>query len=343
MKILFLSLKEEGYSRTWTYFTSLQSQGADCEFLRLNRGSIWRNLKIAKKSGKGISNRIVIGSASQLLVIPSILVFKTRPFLDAGWSLFESTIVNRTRAGKFHEKAIKAYLIDFVATIFSRKVFLESKLQVAWYKNIFFVRKEKCITLYTGLDESEFMPENVSKTKSETSFKVVFRGKNNDEAGLEILAQATKILADDDIDFEVISNMDQSELNFSERTKVISKFYKSKNSIASVLAAADLSLGQLSNHTRLSRTIPHKAFESAFLGIPYLTARNSGILEIFQENEEIFCFDSGSAEDLVAKIRFLKSNRSRLEKSGKKLKEKYSERLSQKILAQQLMGIIRNS
>jgi glycosyltransferase involved in cell wall biosynthesis len=195
--------------------------------------------------------------------------------------------------------------------------------------------------LYTGLDESEFTPKVSIANKHKTTFKIVFRGKNNDEAGLEILARATEILADEDISFEVISNVGESDMKFSARTHVVGDFFKSKNLIASLLKDADLSLGQLSGHKRLRRTIPHKAFESAFLGVPYLTARSSGILEIFQENVEIFCFDPGSEEDLAAKIRFLKSNRKLLAESGTKMKEKYSKKLSQEILAQELMEIIR--
>lgn len=300
-----------------------------------------KNLRRIKDELPTTPEIIVVGSASQLLVIPTMIVFKIRPFLDAGWSLFESTIATRERAGKFKQRALKAYLIDLSATIFSRKVFLESNCQVRWYKKVFFTNSRKCVTLYTGVDEKEFYPGALATYEPRETFKVVFRGKSNKEAGLDVLAKATKILSEEDIDFLVISNLDSSKLSFSARTKVVNEYFKSKKSMAAIIVEADLSLGQLSNHARLSRTIPHKAFESAFLGIPYLTGRNFGILEIFQENEEIFCFDPGSAEDLAAKIMFLKFQRELLLESGRKIKEKYSRSLSQDILSEEFLRIVK--
>ena len=340
MKILFLSIKEKGYSRTSTYFSSLKSHAYDCDFFQIEPSNMINELRRIKADFSTNPEIIVVGSASQLLVIPTIIVFKLRPFLDAGWSLFESTIVTRERAGRFNQRACKAYLIDLAATIFSRKVLLESHHQVNWYKKIFITNSRKCVTLYTGVDEAEFYPGALTNPNPRKAFKIVFRGKSNEEAGLDVLAKATKILSEEDVDFLVISNLDQSKLSFSGRTKVINKYLKSKRSIAAIIVEADLSLGQLSNHPRLRRTIPHKAFESAFLGIPYLTARNFGILEVFQENQEIFCFDPGSAEDLAAKIMFLKSERELLLESGRRIKERYSTTLSQKVLSEEFLRII---
>ena len=340
MKILFVSIMEKGYSRTSTYFSSLKSQGHDCDFFQIEPSNMINELRRIKTELSTNPEIVVVGSASQLLVIPTILVFKLRPFLDAGWSLFESTIVTRERAGRFNQRACKAYLIDLVATIFSRRVLLESHRQVSWYKKVFFTNTRKCVTLYTGVDEVEFYSELLTNPNPREAFKIVFRGKSNEEAGLDVLAKATKILSEEDVDFLVISNLDWSEVNFSARTKVINEYFKSKKSIAAIIVEADLSLGQLSNHPRLGRTIPHKAFESAFLGVPYLSARNSGILEIFQENKEIFCFDPGSAEDLASKIMFLKSERELLLESGRRIKEKYSKTLSQEVLSGEFLRIV---
>jgi glycosyltransferase involved in cell wall biosynthesis len=340
MKILFLSIKEEGYSRTSTYFSYLKSQAHDCDFFQIEPRSMFKDLRRIKAELSTNPAIVVVGSASQLLVIPITLVFKLRPFLDAGWSLFESTIVTRERAGRFKQRACKAYLIDLAATIFSCKVFLESHRQVSWYKKVFFTNSRKCVTLYTGVDEAEFNPGALPTSNSHQVFKIVFRGRNNEEAGLDVLAKATRILSQEDVDFLVISNLDQSKFDFSARTRLINEYFKSKKSIAANIIEADLSLGQLSNHPRLGRTIPHKAFESAFLGIPYLTARNFGILEVFQENLEIFCFDPGSAEDLAAKIMFLKSEREKLLESGRSIKEKYSKTLSQKVLSEEFLRVV---
>ncbi len=339
LKLIFLTLMDERYSRTWTYFSYLKSDGVDCEYIRINRSTIWRDLKSIKASNPGKEIKVVVGSASQLLVIPTLLLFKSRPYLDAGWSLFESTRVSRRRSGLLYGRMFKSYCIDFVATQFSKLIFLESHLQSKWYRRKLLASPKKCKVIYTGIDETDFETQ-VSRQETEEVFTVIFRGKDNPEAGLNLLAKATQILSNDEIQFVVLSNTAKNGLDFSGKTTIISSYFDSKKDIAGHIANSDLSLGQLSNNSRLSRTIPHKAFESAFLGVPYLSARNSGILEIFQENKEIFCFDPGSAEDLAAKIRLLKSDRKLLYESAKRIKETYSDKLCQKILSEEFMRLV---
>ncbi len=114
----------------------------------------------------------------------------------------------------------------------------------------------------------------------------------------------------------------------------------SKQNLAKVYSEARLTLGQLSNHTRLKRTIPHKAYESAFLSKPYLSARTKGILELFVEDREIICFNPGEAQDLANKIKMFFSNSSEYEKIGINMKKKYDSDLSQSRLVAKFIGVV---
>jgi glycosyltransferase involved in cell wall biosynthesis len=329
---------DENYSRTWTYFSSLKNSGVDCWYIKVNPASIFRDLRLAKSNNQNLRLVIVIGSASQLLTVPAVLLFRQKVFLDAGWSLFESTMVNSQRRGVLWKNVMKSYIIDFFASIFSTKIFLESDNQAKWYRRIFLIGKKKCVTLYTGLDEIDFLPIKSQAKAKDKPFTVVFRGKDNDEAGLEVLAKATHMLCNQDINFIVLSQLKGGRAKFSSRTRVIEDYFTSKGELAGYLAQADLSLGQLSNHKRLRRTIPHKAYESAFLGVPYLTARNKGILEIFNEDVEVFCFIPGSAEDLAKKISYLSVNKSLLEDSAGNIRIKYERELNQQLLGKKFLG-----
>jgi glycosyltransferase involved in cell wall biosynthesis len=337
MRVLFLTIMDENYSRTWTYYSSLKNIGVDCRYIKINPGSIFRDLRFAKRNNQNLRLVIVIGSASQLLTVPAVLFFRQKVFLDAGWSLFESTMVNSQRRGVLWKNVVKSYMIDFFASRFSTKIFLESDNQAKWYRRIFLTKRKKCVTLYTGLDEIDFLPMKSEVGTKDKPFTVVFRGKDNDEAGLEVLAKATHMLCNQDINFVVLSQLKGGRAHFSSRTRVINEYFTSKGELAGFLAQADLSLGQLSNHKRLRRTIPHKAYESAYLGVPYLTARNKGILEIFKEDEEVFCFDPGSAEDLAKKISFLSVNKGLLENSAGNIRFKYERELSQKLLGKKFL------
>lgn len=339
-RILFITLMEEKYSRTWNYYRALELAGVDCSYVQLNSDSLIRNLWKIKKMKLEPDVKIIVGSASQMLVLPIRIIMCTKVYLDAGWSLVESTLVNRERQGIVRWRVVKNYLIDFVASILSTKIFVESHAQKDWYENHFPFTKGKCLTLYTGLDEEEFAESGTRLNDRTSTFKVIFRGKDNDEAGLRVLSEASHILIDENIKFVILSKPREIVGKFSSNTLVIQDYFKSKKEIASHYMKSDLSLGQLSGHIRLERTIPHKAYESAYLGIPYLTARNRGILEVFSEGQEVFCFEPDSATDLAEKILFLSKNRELLSQSSKKLKTRYEQDLSQRKLAEKLLDYL---
>ena len=78
--------------------------------------------------------------------------------------------------------------------------------------------------------------------------------------------------------------------------------------------SCDLFLGKFSDCPRLNVTIPHKAFEAALMGKPYLSARASGIQEFLVEGVEAEYFDAGDPVDLLRKIVKLKEDRTNARK-----------------------------
>jgi glycosyltransferase involved in cell wall biosynthesis len=338
MRLIFLSLMGKDYSRTGSYFSALTQIHVECEYVQVDPKALIKSLWGVNRENQRGEYIVLVGSASQMLVIPVLFILRKRVYLDAGWSLVESTMVSSSRRGKLWAKVLKTYFIDFSAAWLSKKIFLESDSQARWFRKIFFLPRKKCLTLYTGVDETKFFPTHNRGIPGAGPFTVFFRGKSNPEAGLEVLAEATHLLSEENINFVVLSNLQNDQLIFSKKTLVNVNHFNSKTELANLLALADLSLGQLSGHNRLLHTIPHKAYESAFLGIPYLTARNKGILEIFTEGEEIFCFEPDSAIDLAEKIMFLSRNMDLLEKSARKIRAKYELQLSHKKLAEKLLN-----
>jgi glycosyltransferase involved in cell wall biosynthesis len=280
-------------------------------------------------------------SPSNYLVIYARIFLGNRIILDAGWALYDGTVVSRNKYGF---DAIKSYLIDFFTAKIAKQVIVESELQKKFFSKMFLVRKKKLRVIYTGIDEDSF------STKSKIQLPldifrngkvVLFRGKFNSEAGLEVLAQATKILKSKKITFWILCPGLPSEIIFSSNS-IVDKRFLPKNDIAKIQKASALTLGQLAAHKRLSRTIPHKAYESAFLKSPYLTGRNFGILEIFTENKELFCFNPGDAGDLARKILDIFDNPIERNRIGNGMYQKYISTLNQKILASEFINVVRS-
>ena len=273
------------------------------------------------------------------ILLPLIKLIRRNPvILDAGWSLYEGEIVSRGRKGFFRFHALRFYLIDFITSRFANLIFLESRAQKKYYCDKFKVNPEKCKVLYTGLNESNF---SVKKFKKKKSYTILFRGKYNSEAGLEILAKTSFEILDLPIKILIYSPGIPPNLEFAKNTVVKTNLISQKQ-IAKLLISCHLSLGQLSDHNRLQRTIPHKAYESAYLGVPYLTARTRGITELFTEDDEILCFDPGDSHSLsnAIKTSFLAKRQTRL--IGKRMQDKYRSQLSQNILTSKFISLVEN-
>ena len=98
-KIIFLTIGEAGYSRSWTYFIGAKKLGANVEFIKINSSKLIKQfLQIKEQVSK--DSIFVVMSPSQYLV-PFVRFFLGKNIvLDAGWSLFEGTVISRKRYGK---------------------------------------------------------------------------------------------------------------------------------------------------------------------------------------------------------------------------------------------------
>ncbi|MBM3682453.1 MAG: glycosyltransferase [Actinobacteria bacterium] len=340
-KFYFLTIGEAGYSRSWNYYKGLLKLGETAEFVQIDPKKLIKTFITIKKK-TSINDDFVVMSPSHYLVPFARFFLGKNVYLDAGWSLFEGSIISRRKIGFIGTNVLKTYFIDLTASFLAKRIILESNAQKAFYCKSFLLRNSKCSVIYTGIDEEQFKLNLQYQTPIDifkNSKIVLFRGKYTAEAGLEVLAKASKLLSNEKITFWIYSPGIPKDLEFSSNTIVIDGFLASKQDLAKVYSEASLTLGQLSNHSRLRRTIPHKAFESAFLAKPYLSARTKGILELFTENKDIFCFNAGDENDLAKKIRNFFGNFSAHESIGKNMKKKYDLELSQCELSSKFLKV----
>lgn len=303
----------------------------------------YKNLKDALKSIiklQKLENQIDVVMYPSHILVPILKIIR-RNFLvlDAGWSLFEGEVISRRKYGICFIRVFKFYLIDFIAAKFSNLIFLESKLQEEFYKKLFFVKKSKCKYLYTGVSESKFEIELEPKYPT---FTVVFRGKYNNESGLEIIAKVSFLLNYLPIKFLIFSSNLPKNLAFSQNTEIYN-YHVNQSELVKSMSKCHLMLGQMQDHPRLSRTIPHKAYESAFLSLPYLTARSKGILELFNESFEIICFSPGDYIALSNAIKLCFENREKLQIFGKRMNRKYLATISQERLSTLFIDSIKST
>lgn len=325
----------------------LRENGVKVETFRVSPGIIGY-LKVLSflRNNRSDSDHIFIGFDSPLLAIFLRPFFRKKIIYIAFRSLYEGLIVSRELASPFSVKAIYYWLLDFAAVHFADLTVVESDNQTEYFKKIFKVNKGKIFKNWIGVDEDKFFydPE-ISKNNK---FTVLFRGALQLETGAEYAVRAAKLLEGQDVQFimhvggqlagkieDLINELRPNNLQYFFDFLPVQELRK-------LMGRCHVSLGQLSQHDRLQRTIPHKAYESLAMKLPYLTASNKGILELLRDGETCITCKSADHESLAEKILWTRNNYPIAQKIAENGYKLYQTKLKSNILAKNLLNRLRH-
>lgn len=342
-KIIYLSYTRLDYSLNSVCIKGLKENGVEIIGLRVKDRGIagllsaiffyWRNSKNV--------DMVMVGYDSPVMVI-FLRVFCCKPIVyNAVLSVYERVIISRELASRFSVKAIYYWLTDFVAVHFANLIMVETNYQADYFKKIFKVSRKKLYKNWIGADEDRFFYDP-AVLKSDV-FTVLFRGALMPEAGVEYVVRAAKILEDKNVRFIIIGG----GLLLEKTRKFINELkptnlehitdFMSYDILRATMQKCHLSLGQFSDHERLARTIPHKAYESLVMKLPYLTAHSRGILELLIPNQTCLICNPADAKSLAGKILWAKHNYSLTEKIAENGYELYQNKLKSSLLAKNLL------
>ena len=327
----FITSHTTNYSRSGVLLSYLSKQGQISGIIQFNS---WKSLlsfaqEIIKANNS--TDYYVIMNPSQFLT-PVVKFLTTKKIiLDSGWPLMEKSKSKNLSILQKIQRA-KSWIVDFISMHSANLVLLESEMQKVKTSKRFRVAKKKIEVSLTGAEEEAFA--NIPKVFDSPNlhFKIGFRGKYTLEAGLEVLAKTTHLCVDPEVSFLVLAPNIPSNIIFASNTSVKNKPYSSKREMAEMLETCDVLLGQLSDHPRLNVTIPHKAFEAAAMGKPYLSSRATGIQEFLVEGVEADYFEAGDASDLLLHIQKLKVDKEYREMLSVNIKQKYERVSSEKAI-----------
>lgn len=343
MKILYLSFSNIDSSVNEVYIKGLRQNGVEVLSCWSNRGGFKKLFDIIKFYRRNHKNAylIIVGDDSPGLVILIQLISGKKIIYNALCSVYERLIISRNLASKFSLKAFYYWLLDFLAGHLASLIMLESNQQIDYFSKLFLISKKKCFLARTGVDEEYFyFDPNIKKFDQ---FTVIFRGRLLPEAGAEYVIMAAKKLENQGVQF-IMHSFGQELQKIQElidklkptNLKLMTEVLPDEQ-LRELMQKSHLSLGQLSNHERLRRTIPHKAYESLALKLPYITARNPAVMELLKENETCLAFKPADANDLAAKILWAKNHPKELAEIADNGYRLYLEELTPKILAQNLI------
>lgn len=345
-KIVYLTYTRPDYSLNSVSIKGLRENGVEVTEVHIkDRGMLGfiKAISFCRQNSKNI-DAIIIGYDS-----PGLVIF-LRPFCrkniiyNAVLSVYERLIVSRNLASWLSVKALYYWFIDFVAVHFADLTVVESDCQAEYFQKLFKVNGKKIFRNWIGVDEDKFFYD--PSIEKYPVFTVLFRGAIQPETGAEYLIQAAKILENESIKFIMHGGgqlLDKIKMMINElRPKNLdfSSDFLPAAALRALMQKCHLSIGQLSDHERLNRTVPHKVYESLAIKLPYLTAANKGILELVKEGETCIVCEPANSKSLAEKISWARDNSEELERIAENGYEFYKKELKSNILAKNLLGRI---
>lgn len=330
--IVFLSYLQSDYSRSGVYYYGLDDEISSYVNIRRSLFSTIIDLWLLRKSTNLSNKKIVVMSPSHKITFFARLVLGKEIILDAGWALSDASIGSK-KAKCIVIKKVKNYVVDFISFHSAKKILLESPQEINYVSDKFHVSRNKLKCVYTGFNEAKIKNFAHKKEVADNKrLKVLFRGKINQEAGISNILEATLLLENQSIDFIIATNRSLKEYTYSTNTKVISDFLTHEE-IVDLYLSSDVCLGQFSQHSRLGRTIPHKAFESLYFSKCYLTPKTKALATLCDRENQMFFTNSAAPKDLAESLILLEKNRAMVREIGSDGHSLYQKKLRQAYLA----------
>jgi glycosyltransferase involved in cell wall biosynthesis len=287
---------------------------------------------------------VVIGYAGSVLVIFMRLFTRKKIVYNTLATFFDSMVISRKNGTVFSLVSLRYWLIDYLAFNLADISFLECLAQVEMVKKLYYVNSRKLSVHFVGADERQFYYDpSVTKLQQ---FTVVFRGAFLPEAGADVVLRAAKELEKENVRFRVIGRgllLGDIKKLYRDLGLTNVELITEKLPIETLrrkMLECHLSLGQLADHPRVHTTVPHKAFESIAMRMPYLTGRNGGVMEVLRDGETCFSVPPGDFRSLARKIIQIRDNPGEMNRVAENARMLYVREFSNEILAKKMIGDI---
>ena len=324
--ILYFGIFDKDFSRNKVYANGLGQHGIAVLYcIDKSRGPI-KFIKLFFKlwGFRGRYDAMIVGYPGYIVVpfarlfsfLISVITFsRQKPILfDALCSFYESQIISRDayRGNPFRFLYVRT--VDWLSTRAADKILVETQAQKDYFIENLGVSDEKCIVVYTGVDETVFVRDQ--EVQKYEKFTVLFRGRITKEAGVTTILETAKILEEKGVNFLIVGfgwgsamrEFDEKMASLKLKNLIHKKEQMSYLELIPLISKCHVSLGQFSTNERLKRTIPHKAFEALTMKIPYITARGGAVSEIFQDGLNCIMTNPADAKDLAEKVLMIQDN-----------------------------------
>ncbi|MDO8408330.1 MAG: glycosyltransferase family 4 protein [bacterium] len=342
MKICYINFKLDN-PRDQITLRGLRENGVDVTEIA-DKTPGWRKyVRIARayRASRDECDVVMVGYAGSVLVIFMWLLIRKPLIYNTLATFVDSMIISRFSGAFFSLSSFRYYVTDFVAFHVARRSFLECEAQKEMVMRYFGVSAKKLSVHYVGTDDTEFYFDPAIPKLPQ--FTVVFRGMFLAEAGADVVVRAAKELERENVPIRLIGRgllLLQIEALVAELKPTNLELISTRlpiEDLRRMMLECHLSLGQLADHPRVETTIPHKAFESMSMKLPYLTGANRGVLEVLDEGQTCFTVPPGDHHALARKILELRDRPRDLERVAENAYQLYQKECTPRILAKKIL------
>ncbi|MBI5138652.1 MAG: glycosyltransferase family 4 protein [Candidatus Vogelbacteria bacterium] len=284
---------------------------------------------------------VMIGYAGSVLVIFMSLITRKSIVYNSLANFLDSMIISRRNGSYLSLSTIWYYAVEFLAFHMASLSFLECQSQKDMVVRLFKVNHKKISVHFVGTDDKQFCFDSTVKKLKE--FTVMFRGMFLPEAGADVVIRAAKELEHEGIRFRIIGRglLQRKIEELIQKLKPNNVEFITERLPIEILRdkmlECHLSLGQLAKHPRVHTTIPHKAFESMAMKLPYLTGENKGVMEVLKDGQTCFVVPPGDHFGLARKILEISKQPEDLERISENAYRLYLREFTPKILARKIV------
>ena len=327
MRICWFGIYDGKYSRNAILLKGLAKNGVTVIECNAAWNDKMRYIKLFKNllSLRGAFDCVYAAYPATVPVILAKIISRKRVVMDAFYSMFDSVVNDRKEITRFHPRAVKLLIIDWVSIMLADQVITDTEEHKKYWSTWWLVNPDKIKTIYLGSDTDTFFPQKHKKPFGET-FLVHFHGKFIPLQGVPKIIETARILKDDaTIRFRLVGSGRESDaVNHLIQKYALGNIEcidrVSTQALNDFMSEADLVLGIFGDTAKAQRVIPNKVYEGLAAGRAVVTADTPAMREIIK-NDEVLIIEN-SPEALAGAILRLKADsvlRNKYAQSGHEL------------------------
>lgn len=262
---------------------------------------------------------------------------------DVFVSLYDSIILDRKSHSKISLAALKYWFLDWTSCRLADLLISEVNAYTEYFVKTFGLKRKKFRRIMVGSDDSVLYPREMKEANKR--FLVHFHGTYLPIQGIPYIVKAAKILENEDIEFNLIGKLSTygeainlaKELNLNNINFID---YMPYEKLAEYMAQADICLGVFGDPDKAKRCGAFKVVEALAMKRALITADFPSMRELLTDRENALFCRASDGKDLAGKILELKNNPELKEKIAESGYMTFKERLTPKVLGNELKKII---